>query len=55
MPWISTGERSGLLTHRDRTRFVVRADEELTAFLELAWPIQLDAKGDTQIVFAEAS
>jgi hypothetical protein len=41
--------------HRDRTRFVVRADEELTAFLELAWPIQLDAKGDTQIVFAEAS
>jgi hypothetical protein len=27
----------------------------LTAFLEFAWPIRLDAKGDTQIVFAEES
>ena len=30
------GERSGLLTHRnDGNRFVVHADEKLTAFLEL--------------------
>jgi hypothetical protein len=29
------GERSGLLTHRgDGKRFVVHADEKLTAFLE---------------------
>jgi hypothetical protein len=26
--------------HRDGMRFVVRADEKLTAFLELAWPIR---------------
>jgi hypothetical protein len=39
----------------DGTRFVVRADEKLIAFLELAWPIRLDAKGDTQIVFPEES
>jgi hypothetical protein len=33
---IPTGERSGLRTHRDdRKRFVVRADEKLTAFLDL--------------------
>jgi len=35
--WILTGEQSSLLT-RDRDdgkRFVVRADEKLTAFLEL--------------------
>jgi len=37
-PWIPTDERSGLLTHIAMTekRFVVRADENLTAFLELA-------------------
>jgi hypothetical protein len=36
-PWIFRGERSGLLdAHRDDgKRFVVRADEKLTAFLEL--------------------
>ena len=56
MPWIPTGERYGLLTpHRDGTRFVVRADEKLIAFLELAWPIRLDVKGDSQIVFLEES
>jgi len=34
---ILTGERSGLLTRiaMTETRFVVRADEKLTAFLEL--------------------
>ena len=33
---IPTDERSGLLTHRDDgKRFIVRADEKLTAFLEL--------------------
>jgi hypothetical protein len=33
---IPTGERSGLLTHIvDGKRFVVRADEMLTAFVEL--------------------
>jgi hypothetical protein len=33
---IPRGEQSGLLTHRDDgKRFVVRADEKLTAFLEL--------------------
>ena len=34
---IPTGERSGLQTHiaDDGKRFVVRADEKLTAFLEL--------------------
>ena len=40
--------------HRDDAkRFVVRADEILIALVELAWPIRLDAKGDTQIVFSE--
>jgi hypothetical protein len=36
-PWILAGERSGLLTliAADGKRFVVRADEKLTAFLEL--------------------
>jgi len=36
-PWILRGEQSGLLTHiaTDGKRFVVRADEKLTAFLEL--------------------
>ena len=36
-PWIPTGERSGLQTHIAATekRFVVRADEKLTAFVEL--------------------
>jgi hypothetical protein len=36
-PLIPTGERSGLLdAHRDNgKRYVVRADEKLTAFLEL--------------------
>jgi hypothetical protein len=36
-PWIPTGEQSGLLTHIATTekRFVVRADEKLTVFLEL--------------------
>jgi hypothetical protein len=33
---IPTGERSGLQAHRDDgKRFVVHADEKLTAFLEL--------------------
>jgi len=41
MPWIPTGERSEIIdAHRDGTLFVVRADEKLTAFLELAWPIR---------------
>jgi hypothetical protein len=36
VPSASLGERSGLLTHIAATvkRFVVRADEKLTAFLE---------------------
>jgi hypothetical protein len=36
-PWIPAGERSGLQTHSAGMgrRFVVRADEKLTAFLEL--------------------
>jgi hypothetical protein len=34
--WIPTGEQSGLQTHRNNgKRFVVRADEKLTAFVEL--------------------
>jgi hypothetical protein len=35
--WIGNGEQSSLLTHTagDGKRFVVRADEKLTAFLEL--------------------
>jgi hypothetical protein len=34
--WIVMGEQSGLWTHtRDGKRFVVRADEKLTAFVEL--------------------
>ena len=35
--WIQTGERSGLQTHIAATekRFVVHAEEKLTAFLEL--------------------
>jgi hypothetical protein len=41
--------------HRDGKLFVVRADEKLIAFVELAWPIRLDAKSDTQIVFPEES
>ena len=32
---IPQGERSGLLTLSDGKRFVVRADEKLTAFVEL--------------------
>jgi hypothetical protein len=31
----------------------VGADEKLTAFVQLAWPIRLDAKRETQIVFLE--
>ena len=36
-PWLPTGERSGLHdAHRDDgKRFVVQAEEKLTAFLEL--------------------
>jgi hypothetical protein len=36
-PWIARAERSGLLTHIAATekQFIVRADEKLTAFLEL--------------------
>jgi hypothetical protein len=35
-PWIPTGERSLSDAHRgDGKRFVVRADEKLTAFVEL--------------------
>jgi hypothetical protein len=36
-PWTATGERSGLLTLTAATekRYVVRADEKLTAFVEL--------------------
>jgi hypothetical protein len=41
--------------HGDGERFIVRADEKLIAFVELAWPIRHDAKGDTQIVFSEES
>jgi hypothetical protein len=35
--WIATGEQSGLLTRvcGDGKRFVVHADEKLTAFVEL--------------------
>jgi hypothetical protein len=35
--WIARDERSGLLTHiaGDGKRFLVRADEKLTAFVEL--------------------
>jgi hypothetical protein len=40
--WIPTGERSGLQTHirDDGKRFVVRADEKLTAFVELETAIR---------------
>jgi hypothetical protein len=34
-PWILTGEQSSLLTRVAATRFVVRADDKLTAFVEL--------------------
>ena len=35
-PWILRGEQSGLLTHTATgKRFVVRADEKLSAFVEL--------------------
>ena len=36
-PWIVMGEQSGLLTHiaDDGRRFIVHADEKLTAFVEL--------------------
>jgi hypothetical protein len=35
-PWIPTGERSGLQTHRgDGKCFLVRAEDKLTMFLEL--------------------
>jgi hypothetical protein len=35
-PWIVTGDPSGLFdAHRDGQRFIVRADEKLSAFLEL--------------------
>jgi hypothetical protein len=35
-PLIQRGEQSGLRTHRDdNQRFVVHADEKLTAFLEI--------------------
>ena len=45
-PWIPSGEQSGLLdVHRgDGKRFVVRADEKLTAFVELE--LQLAVKKD---------
>jgi hypothetical protein len=34
--WIVKDEQSGLLTHTgDRKRFIVHADEKLTAFMEL--------------------
>jgi len=39
--------------HGDGKRFIVRADEKLTAFIELAWPIRLDAKGRGQNRFEE--
>ena len=39
--WIPTGERSGLLdAHRDGKRFVVRADEKLTAFSQMETEIK---------------
>jgi len=43
-------EQSGLLMHTATTEsgYVVRADEKLTVFVELAWPIRLDAKGRGQ-------
>jgi hypothetical protein len=36
-PWIQTGELYSLLTHHrdDGKRFVVRAEEKLTTFVEL--------------------
>jgi hypothetical protein len=35
-PWILAGERFGLLMHiAPESRFIVRADEKLTAFVEL--------------------
>jgi hypothetical protein len=38
---IPTGERSGIAdAHRDRKRFIVHADEKLTAFLELETAIR---------------
>jgi hypothetical protein len=37
---IPSGERSGLMTRTAMTRFVVRADANLTAFLELEAAIQ---------------
>ena len=42
-PWIPTGEQFGLQTHIAATekRFVVHADEKLTAFVELESAIRL--------------
>jgi len=42
-PWIPTGEQSGLQTHIETTekRFVVHADEKLTAFIELETAIKV--------------
>ncbi len=41
-PWILAGERSSLLTRIAATEsvFVVRADEKLTAFVEVQWAIR---------------
>jgi len=43
--WIRTGEQIWIAdAHRDGRRFVVRADEKLTAFLELEAAIQTVGK-----------
>jgi len=46
-PWIAGGRTIWIVdAHRDDgKRFVVRADEKLTAFLELESAIQLDTPG----------
>jgi len=44
---------SGLLGCGDGKRFVVRADEKLTAFIELEWAIGLTRKGGGHIAFSQ--
>jgi hypothetical protein len=44
---IPTGERSSLLTHPGNgKRFIVHADEKLTAFIELESAIRMDGKNE---------
>jgi hypothetical protein len=51
--WLARGARSGSQTpHRDGKRFVVRADEKLTAFIELESSTSEIAQSDGMVVTA---